>query len=1046
MRVVIDMQGVQILSCLQIRQRYIKFFQAVCARRAKNEILLVLDGSFTETVELLRKEFYEFLPQENIRVWFGLPPNKNYQLYDDQRNKISEIIREAFIKSLEPDVVHKTNLSFYDKKLPSSLSELHEGTLQTKSIHKLSDHGMLEFKSAEIAEEEFFFEDVEDISHENKVYIQHIKLPIVAADSWVDAIKTANIVINYWQDNISTSRRLTENTLDQKSLLPRLIYVSPMPPQKTGISQYSIELIKSLSQYYDIEVIVDNDFLIDTTLNDDLSIRDILWFNENVTNSDRVIYHIGNSPFHAYMLNLIARFPGVLVMHDFFLGHLYNYLGADSIVRELYKSHGFSAVVEAKQSIESAIFKYPCSFSVVQNAKGVITHSKFTQKLARDTYGNSISNKCRVVPLLRSEPELIEKSSAREQLGLSLDDFVICSFGFLGPTKLNERLLGCWMDSALAVDERCKLIFVGECNDDYQARLLEKIRDEGLGDRIKITGYVSSEIYRYYLTSADAAVQLRTESRGETSAAALDCMNYGLPLIVNANGSMAELRKDSVLMISNDFSDIELIDALENIRENPKLRSQISSVARKIISNKHSPLKCAKDYADAIETFYKSCSFNLSKLVSDIVEGAPKNSFINNLNLFDLSENLAINFPKTRVGKRLFIDVTVTCQDDYKTGIQRVVRAVLLEFLKEDFHGFRAEPVKLSDVGGKWHYRLASNYLASIFNFPQNFIKEEVIEPQAGDILLVLDLTGPYMIQAEKSGLYSHLMARGVRVLGVVYDLLPILHPNLFPEYAKSEHEKWLRSISTLNGAICISKVVASDLESWRKSENCELTDQRPFEIYTFNLGADLNNSLPTKGLPNESELILSELKKRPTFLMVGTVEPRKGHMEILKAFNFLWNQGIDVNLVVVGKEGWQGLPDNLRRNIPDTINSLRNHPESKHRLFWLDGVSDEYLDAIYKESTCLIAASYNEGYGLPLIEAAQYRLPIIARDIAVFREVAGSNAYYFKGDNVEDIVVSIREWLELYKLGQHPESNKILWITWAQSVNEIKSVIIRSD
>ena len=56
--------------------------------------------------------------------------------------------------------------------------------------------------------------------------------------------------------------------------------------------------------------------------------------------------------------------------------------------------------------------------------------------------------------------------------------------------------------------------------------------------------------------------------------------------------------------------------------------------------------------------------------------------------------------------------------------------------------------------------------------------------------------------------------------------------------------------------------------------------------------------------------------------------------------------------------------------------------------MLWLEGISDEYLDKVYAASTCLIAASEGEGFGLPLIEAAQHKLPIIARDIPVFREV----------------------------------------------------------
>ena len=121
---------------------------------------------------------------------------------------------------------------------------------------------------------------------------------------------------------------------------------------------------------------------------------------------------------------------------------------------------------------------------------------------------------------------------------------------------------------------------------------------------------------------------------------------------------------------------------------------------------------------------------------------------------------------------------------------------------------------------------------------------------------------------------------------------------------------------------------------------------------------------------------------------MVATIEPRKGHHQTLKAFELLWGQGADINLVIVGKQGWL---------VEELIENIKAHSELNKRLFWQEGISDEYLENIYAESTCLIAASEGEGFGLPLIEAAQKGKPIIARDIKVFREVAGDYAYYFK-------------------------------------------------
>ena len=122
----------------------------------------------------------------------------------------------------------------------------------------------------------------------------------------------------------------------------------------------------------------------------------------------------------------------------------------------------------------------------------------------------------------------------------------------------------------------------------------------------------------------------------------------------------------------------------------------------------------------------------------------------------------------------------------------------------------------------------------------------------------------------------------------------------------------------------------------------------------------------------------------------------------------------------------------------------VRAHTELGQRLFWLEGVSDEFLDQLYAQATCLIAASEVEGFGLPLIEAAQHELPIIARDIPVFREVAGEHAYYFSGKKSETLAEAIRDWLALSQVGGAPESRSMPWLTWQQSAKSLLDLVVK--
>ena len=308
--------------------------------------------------------------------------------------------------------------------------------------------------------------------------------------------------------------------------------------------------------------------------------------------------------------------------------------------------------------------------------------------------------------------------------------------------------------------------------------------------------------------------------------------------------------------------------------------------------------------------------------------------------------------------------------------------------------------------------------------------------------MLVTDLTGDRVEKAEQAGAYQRLRDIEVALYFMVYDLLPIQMPEAFPPDASDVHERWLKAVCCIaDGVICDSKTIADELTEWLETNGPNR--MRPLKIGWFHLGADVNNSMPTSGLLNDAQQVLAQLAVRPSFLMVGTIEPRKGYLQTIAAFNQLWDLGVDVNLVIVGKVGWKGVIDEMRRTIPTIVEMLIHHPKKGVRLFWLEGISDEYLEKIYAASTCLIAASDGEGFGLPLIEAAQHKLPIISRDISVFHEVAGEHAFYFKGKEPADLARAVQEWLALYRSDLHQKTDDLLWQTWKQSTQQLLGVIL---
>lgn len=822
---------------------------------------------------------------------------------------------------------------------------------------------------------------------------------------------------------------------------PRLAYVSPLPPERSGIADYSAELLPELARHYDIEIVSPQANIENAWIRSSFPLRSPEWFRNHAGRYERILYHFGNSSFHSHMFDLLGELPGVVVLHDFFLSGVQAHdeiRGHRPIAwsRELQYAHGYAAVQERVHASDAAeiIWKYPANLSVLQHAEGVLVHSEFSSALATQWYGRDFAKDWSVIPLLRvpvkaDDGSGVAKAAARQHLGVPEGAFMACSFGMVGPTKLNHRLLKAWLASPLANDPRCYLVFVGENHGgDYGRDLLSTIQKLGLGNRVRITGWADADLYRRYLQGADVAVQLRSLSRGETSGAVLDCMNHGLATIVNANGSLAEIPDDAVRVLPDLFMDQELIDALGAYGGNPECRGDMGRRAQNYIHTHHAPRLCADLYAESVERFYAKAQTGTRALLNQLADQGE----IPAQERAALAQAIAWNLPLRSPFRTLFVDVSELVRGDARTGIHRVTRSILRELLANPPPGWRVEPVYAS-TARESGYRYARQFAMRFLDCPEHVFRDDPVEAYPGDIFLGLDLESS--IVSAQEAVLDHMHQRGVQIYFIVYDLLPVLLPDCFPPESALGHARWLQTISRYDGVICISRAVADEMRTWL----CAHGPQRllPFKIAWCQLGADIESSVSTRGVSNDALSVFAALKGAPTFLMVGTVEPRKGHRQTLLAFEQLWDMGVAVNLVVVGRGGWM---------VEDLIECLGSHAQLGKHLFWLQGISDEYLEEVYAASTCLIAASEGEGFGLPLIEAARHQLPIIARDIPVFREVAGCSAYYFSGLGPPDLAEAVVDWMQLWRAGRHPDSGGMPWLTWKESAARLQEILLKGD
>lgn len=825
---------------------------------------------------------------------------------------------------------------------------------------------------------------------------------------------------------------------------PRIAFVSPLPPARTGIADYAVRVVPTLLPYFDVDLITAQE---EVALPPELTVlkwHGPDWLNEHGGEYEHIIYQFGNSPFHSYMVPLLARHPGIVVLHDFYLSSMLSYEqmtgGMPGIWSQaLFDSHGYKAVQAslAADGWEAAKQAYPSNLEILRHASHVIVHSEYARQLARQWYGSEAGRDWSMVPLPRALPVVHDRAAARAALGIDPDAFLVCNFGFVAPTKHCLELLQSWVAAGLHRDTHCELVFVGD-NDggDYGQEMLKAIQSTGARERIRISGWISDGDYLRYLQAADVGVQLRTGSRGETSGTVLDCMIYGLPTVINANGSMAEFPHDAVVMLPDHFTNAELGAALTHLRHNPPARRALSEAAVALMKTRNSPERCGMMYRDALLHASQRRSAGRYSLYEHLLDIPGMEA--SDLLLHQYARSIA-RAPDPLLPRQLLVDVTAIAQHDLKTGIERVVRTQLFELLQLPITNLRIEPVYLCNENGTMRCRYARTYASRLLGM--DYVPAEgdaLVEVQAGDIYYSADHSPHVAMAAAREGLFANWRARGVEINFVLYDLLPVLRPEFFPPHADATHAAWLACMAAqADRIISISGAVADEMRAWLAASP---TPPAHLPIITsLHLGADISTPSNARAEPSER---LRQIAAKPSFLMVGTIEPRKGHLQVLEAFDQLWESGIDANLVIVGNEGWKPLPDSERRTIPRILERLRTHPELGKRLLWLTGIGDAELEQIYRASSCLLAPSEGEGFGLPLIEGAHYGLPILARDIPVFREVAGAGADYFSGLDGAALANAVRNWLERSAAGELADPARMSWMTWRENVCRLLDIL----
>jgi alpha-1,2-rhamnosyltransferase len=240
--------------------------------------------------------------------------------------------------------------------------------------------------------------------------------------------------------------------------------------------------------------------------------------------------------------------------------------------------------------------------------------------------------------------------------------------------------------------------------------------------------------------------------------------------------------------------------------------------------------------------------------------------------------------------------------------------------------------------------------------------------------------------------LLERLKARGAMIFILVHDILPITFAKFYKTPWREQFaDNLLAAASIANGMLAVSNYTANAVMSFARENGVQLSGVRVIHNGFDPLVEDtaLRDAIDAGSFrpPYSKREFHQFFRENQPYLMVGTIEPKKGHVPVIQSFERLWRGGLQRKLALIGRTGW------LDEQVVDAI---KGSPFYGDKLCWFDNADDADLYAAYRGSRALIFSSYAEGFGIPMVEAGMAELPMICYDTPIAREVAANSASYY--------------------------------------------------
>lgn len=348
----------------------------------------------------------------------------------------------------------------------------------------------------------------------------------------------------------------------------RIGYCSPFNPMKSGISDFSEELVFALAKHMEVvifspekpskkEIIESFETHILSDLHD-MKLRNSL---------DHIVYHIGNNAiYHGEIVEMLEKYPGIVEIHEIGLHHLaaartLEKEGRNSYIEMARYCHGERGV-RIVQDFFEGLAGAPWDLHAldmcmarpyIEQATGIIVHAENAKQMVL-----GIRNDVPIINIMLHSMDITDapdklRVESRKQKNLPLDKLIMGAFGFATSAKRIIPTL-----DALARFKKVKkdflYILVGEVEKDIAIQ--KELATRNLEENVMVTGFVSLEDFKLYMGACDFCMNLRYPTQGESSASLHRMMGMGKTAIVTDVGTFATYPDEVVLKVHHDLREV----------------------------------------------------------------------------------------------------------------------------------------------------------------------------------------------------------------------------------------------------------------------------------------------------------------------------------------------------------------------------------------------------------------------------------------------------------------------------------------------------------